>query len=154
MCSLVDFEPVEVHAEKLVHIDVLSVIFIVRVLFKFLDNFSDMHVPFGHVCSEYKSEQFRRDALFKVPFHVSETFFRVLKVPLLFVNQVVTMEEVLLHEDVNTDYISFDRPSIVDFDWEVSRFVMLECFICLQEAGQLSVLLGPLPVIDEVLQRG
>ena len=31
---------------------------------------------------------------------------------------------------------------------------MLECFICLQEAGQLSVLLGSLPVIDEVLQRG
>ena len=74
--------------------------------------------------------------------------------PLLFVNQVVTVEEVLLHEDVRSHQINLVRPPIINFAWEGSRFVVHVCLICLQETGQLCELLGPLPMVDEVLQRG
>ena len=112
-----------------------------------------MHVPFGHVCGKNECEEFRCHTLFKIPLHVSKAFLRVLEVPLLFVNQVVTVEEVLLHEDVNSHKISLVRPPIINFAWEGSRFVVHVCFICLQETGQLCELLGPLPMVDEVFQR-
>ena len=111
-----------------------------------------MHVPFGHVGGKNECEEFRCDTLFKVPFHVSKAFFRVLEVPLFFVNQVVAVEEVLLHEDVRSDQIGLVCPSIIEFDWEMAGLVVLECLICLQETGQLRVLLGPLPVVYKVLQ--
>ena len=116
-----------------------------------------MHVPLGHVRGEDERKQLRCDALFKVPFHVSKSFLRVLKVPLFFVNQVVAVKEMFLYKDVVPEQLYLVHSSIVYFVGEAGlggAGLAHVGFIRLQETRQLCILLRPLPVVDKVLQRG